>query len=79
MQNRKMRAFYILAIVIPELWIKKRALGLCVGTFFHYSLWGWIPLHFAEFVHIQRYGHIPQAHKIIFDVFNWSKIFLLLV
>ena len=26
MRNRKTRAFYILAILIPELWIKKRAL-----------------------------------------------------
>ena len=27
MRNRKTRAFYILAILIPELWIKKRALS----------------------------------------------------
>ena len=39
MQHRKTRTFYILVILIPEFWIKKRALGHWVTgpelPFFH--------------------------------------------
>ena len=36
MRNRKTRAFYILTILIPELWIKKRALSDCFGMVCQY-------------------------------------------
>ena len=38
MQHRKTRTFYILVILIPEFWIKKRALSFTPTTVVYFTL-----------------------------------------